>query len=275
MSDWPHFGRCHARDILSRVKAGIPYGRVRRCSWIRKPGNLRSCGRGSNAMADWWDVKQRWRQRWHRWQRQLQRRWEAWCVRRQVRQETRRTHMEAVKEELIEQALARAVLDKSSQELRDALLTEVWERHKEELRQQAVEQVRQEQQEAEEARQERWQAQKAQERRVLEKEAEQLIQEGINRGMADERQEFEERRQRLRSQRDAWKTRAELAEAWIAEHIKELLPGERRVLLRDPEITRFRLHTLNLILSRLGLEVRAKLTDTPQVVACEVAPARW
>jgi hypothetical protein len=183
--------------------------------------------------------------------------------------------MEAVKEELIEQALARAVLDKSSQELRDALLTEVWERHKEELRQQAVEQVRQEQQEAEEARQERWQAQKAQERRVLEKEAEQLIQEGINRGMADERQEFEERRQRLRSQRDAWKTRAELAEAWIAEHIKELLPGERRVLLRDPEITRFRLHTLNLILSRLGLEVRAKLTDTPQVVACEVAPARW
>jgi hypothetical protein len=183
--------------------------------------------------------------------------------------------MEEVKEALIEQALARAVLEKSSKELREALLSEVWERHKEELRQQAVEQKRQEDQEADEARQERWQAQKAEQRRALEREADELIVEGIAKGMADERQEFEERRQRLRAQRDEARTRADAAEGWIIEHVKELLPDGRRTLLHDPEITKFRLHTLNAILSRFGLEVRARLTDTPQVVATEVGPQHW
>jgi hypothetical protein len=183
--------------------------------------------------------------------------------------------MEAVNDGLVEQALARAVLDKSSQELRDALLTEVWEQHKEELRQRATEEVKQEQQEADESRRERWQAQKAEQRRALEREADQLIAEGIQQGMADERQEFAERRQELISQRNAARTRATAAEAWIVEHIKELIPDDRRVLLRDPEITKFRLHSLNVILSRFGLQVRARLTDTPQVVATEVGPARW
>jgi len=183
--------------------------------------------------------------------------------------------MEAVKDGLIEQALAKSILDKSSKELRDALLAEVWERHKEELLQHAVEQLRQEQQEADEVRRERWQAQKAQERRALEKEADQLIAEGIQQGMRDERQEFEERRQRLISQRDEARARADAAEAWIVEHIKELLPDGRQILMRDPEITTFRLHTLNTILSRFGLEVRARLTDTPEVVATEVGPQRW
>jgi hypothetical protein len=176
--------------------------------------------------------------------------------------------MEAVKEGLIEQALATAVLDKGNAELQEALLAVLWERKQPELYERALEQVRQEQQVAEGARQERWQAQKAQARRALAQEAEQLIAEGIQQGMADDRQ-------RLRAQRDEWKAHATVAEAWIVEHVKELLPHERRVLLRDPEITTFRLHTLNLLLSRFGLEVRARLTDTPQVVACEVGPQRW
>jgi hypothetical protein len=77
--------------------------------------------------------------------------------------------MEVEKAGLIETALARAVLDKSSKELRDALLAEVWAQHQEELLQQALEQVRQEQQEAEEARRELWETRKAQERRALKK----------------------------------------------------------------------------------------------------------
>jgi hypothetical protein len=184
--------------------------------------------------------------------------------------------MEAVKDELIEQALAKSILDKSSQELRDALVAEVWAQHREELRQRATEEVNREQQAADESRRERWQAQKAEQRRALEREADQLIAEGIEHGMRDERQEFEERRQRLISQRNEARARADAAEAWIVEHIKELLPPDgRRVLLHDPEITKFRLHTLNGILSRFGLEVKARLTDTPQVVACEVGPQRW
>jgi hypothetical protein len=35
------------------------------------------------------------------------------------------------------------------------------------------------------------------------------------------------------------------------------------------------MYTLNLILSRLGFEVRARLTDTPQLVATEVGPQHW
>jgi hypothetical protein len=184
--------------------------------------------------------------------------------------------MEAVKDGLIEQALARAVLDKSSKELRDALLTEVWAQHHEELYAQALQDVTQQQQAAEDARRERWEAQKAQERRELAREADGLIVEGIAKGMAAERQEFEERRQRLRAQRDAAKARADVAEGWIVELIKELLPPDsRRILLRHPEITKFRLATLNAILSRFGLEVRARLTDTPEFVATETGPQRW
>jgi hypothetical protein len=151
----------------------------------------------------------------------------------------------------------------------------VWAQHREELLQEVLAQVRQEQQEAEEARQERWQAQKAQERRAMEKEAEQLIAEGVHQSMAEERQEFEERRQRLRTQRDAARARPAAAEAWIVDHIKELLPDGRRVLLRDPEITKFRLYSLNTILRRLGFEVKARFTDTPQLVATEVGPQHW
>jgi hypothetical protein len=130
-------------------------------------------------MADWWDVQQRWRQRWARWQRQLQHYGEAWCARRQTVRDTRRERMQAEKAELIETALAKAVLAQSSQELRDALKAEVWEQHKEELMQRALERLREEQWEADEARRERWQAQKAEERRAMEKEGEQFIQEGI------------------------------------------------------------------------------------------------
>jgi len=151
--------------------------------------------------------------------------------------------MEAVKEGLIEQALATAVLDKGSAELHEALLTVLWERKQPELYARALEQVRQDQQEAEATRQERWQAQKAEQRRALEKEADQLIAEGVAKGIADERQEFEERRQRLIGQRNAARTRATDAEAWIIEHIKVLLPDGRNVLLRDAEIPRFGVHT--------------------------------
>jgi hypothetical protein len=222
---------------------------------------------------DMWDLRQRWRQRWTRWQRHIQRRWEAWCVRRQTAQKTRRERMQA--DGLVEQALARAVLDKSSKELRDALIAEVWAQHHEELLQQALEQVHQEQRGKLDALEERLRGRIAEERHAMEAEAEQLIAEGIQQGMAEERQEFTERRTRLRAQRDEWKARATEAEAWIVDHVKELLPDGRRVLLRDPELTKFRLHTLNLILSRFGLEVRARLTDTPQVVACEVGPQHW
>jgi hypothetical protein len=171
--------------------------------------------------------------------------------------------------------LATAVLDKSSPELQEALLAVLWERKQPELYARALEEVRQAQQEAEATRQERWQAQKAQERRALETEAEQLIAEGISQGMADERQDFEERRQRLISQRDEARARADRAEAWIIDHLKALLPDGRRVLLRNSELTKFRLHTVNLILTRLGYEIRARLTDTPQLVATEVGPSHW
>jgi hypothetical protein len=46
-------------------------------------------------------------------------------------------------------------------------------------------------------------------------------------------------------------------------------------LLRSPELTTFRLHTLNTILATHGLAVKARLTDTPQVVATEIGPSRW
>jgi phage-related minor tail protein len=181
--------------------------------------------------------------------------------------------MEVEKTGMIEQALAKAVLDKSGKELRDALLAEVWAQHREELLQQALEQVRHEQQKAEESRKERWEGQKAQERRELVKEAEQLIQEGIDRGMADERQDFEERRQRLIRQRDEAKARADDAETWIVGHIKTLFPSDGgRLLLRNPEIRQFRMYSVNRILSRFGLAVRAKVTDTAQVVATEIGP---
>jgi hypothetical protein len=210
-----------------------------------------------------------------RWGRQMHRRWERWRLRRQAAQQIRREQMEAVKDGLVEQALARAVLDRSSKELRQSLLSEVWEQHKEELREQALEQVREEQREADEARRERWQAQKAEERRALEREVAQTAEADKHREMAEERLEFEERRQRLIRQRHEWKVRATDAEAWIADHLKHLFPDGQQILLRDPEITTFRLHTVNLILSRVGLEVKSRATDTPRQVATEVGPARW
>ena len=92
--------------------------------------------------------------------------------------------------------------------------------------------------------------------------------------MAEERQDFEARRQRLISQRNEARTRAAEAESWIVDHIAHLLPDGSRVLLRNAEITRFRLHTLNTILQRAGLEVRSRLTDAPPI-ATEVGPQHW
>jgi hypothetical protein len=183
--------------------------------------------------------------------------------------------MEAVQEGLIGQALATAVLDKSSPELQEALLAVLWERKREELLQQALEQVREEQRGTLEALEERLRGRMAQARRDMEREADEVIQQGIHQGLANEREDFAERRQRLIRQRNEWKARASDAEAWITSHIQELLPAGRRVLLRGPEITKFRLHSLNLILSRLGFEVKAQLTDTMEIVACEVGPQHW
>jgi hypothetical protein len=94
-------------------------------------------------------------------------------------------------------------------------------------------------------------------------------------GIREKEEEFEERRQRLIRQRNEWKARATEAEAWIADHLKQLLPDGQQVLLRGPEIQQFKEYRLNAILSRIGLQVRSRLTDTPQVVATEVGPARW
>jgi hypothetical protein len=46
------------------------------------------------------------------------------------------------------------------------------------------------------------------------------------------------------------------------------------VLLRNAEIRKFRLYTLNLILSRVGFEVKARLTDASPI-ATEIAAQHW
>jgi hypothetical protein len=178
-------------------------------------------------------------------------------------------------DELVQGALARAVLDKSSKELRDALVAEVWAQHQEELLQKALEQVRTEQEGTLEALKERLRGRIAEERHAMEREVTQIAEADKNREMAEERQEFEERRLRLINQRNMWKSRATAAEAWIADHIKQLFPDGQEVLLRDPEIRQFKLYSANAILTSVGLKVKSRLTDTPQVVATEVGPQRW
>jgi len=183
--------------------------------------------------------------------------------------------METMTHDLILDGVAEAILSQpGSSKLEEAILNKVWERHQEALYARALDQVRQEQQEADEARREAWRVQKAQERRALEREAAQTAEADKDREMAEERQDFEERRQRLRAQRDEARTRASEAEAWIVDHITHLLPDGSRVLLRHAELTRFRQHTLNAILQHVGLEVRSRLTDAPPM-SVEVGPQRW
>jgi hypothetical protein len=95
-----------------------------------------------------------------------------------------------------------------------------------------------------------------------------------NRAMAAEREEFETRLGRLIAQRDAWKARAVMAEEWVIDHIRHLLPDESYVLLRHAEISRLRLHTANAVLQHAGLEIRSRLTDAAPV-AVETGPACW
>jgi hypothetical protein len=231
-------------------------------------------------MLDWDDRKARWRHRWSRWRA----RWtgnfgrilpmSARGEKAAAIRATGRTRMDDTIEAGIEQALARTVLEKSSRELREALLAEVWAQHREALQQQAVEAVRSEHQHElarlEEALRDRF----ARERQGLEHELEGELE---RRWQAEQRrldEDMGERLQRLRQTRESWKARAEAAESQLTFLLTQLLSEERRRYLRDSHIEKLDIVGLNGILHRHGWAIRSAARPSERVVKTMLGPNR-
>jgi hypothetical protein len=231
-------------------------------------------------MLDWDDRKARWRHRWSRWRA----RWtgnfgsmlpmSARGEKAAAIRATGRTRMDDTIETGVQQALARTVLEKSSRELREALLAEVWAQHREALQQQAFEAVRREHQHElarlEEALRDRF----ARERQGLEHELEAELERRWQAEQHRLEEDMGERLQRLRTTREGWKARAEAAEAQLVFLIQQLLSEERRRYLRDSHVEKLDLSGLNGILHRHGLAIRAAARPSERVVKTMLGPNR-
>jgi hypothetical protein len=174
----------------------------------------------------------------------------------------------------VQQALARTVLEKSSRELREALLAEVWAQHREALEQQAFEAVRAEHAHALAAREEALKDRYAQERKQLEHELENELE---RRWQTEQRrldEDMGERLQRLRQTREGWKARAEAAEAQLVFLLTQLLSEERRRYLRDSHVEKLDLSGLNRLLAPHGWAIRAAARPSERVVKTMLGPNR-
>jgi hypothetical protein len=181
--------------------------------------------------------------------------------------------MDDVVEAGIQQALARTVLDQSSQALREALLLEVWERHRSELQAQAVDAIRAEHRQALEDLEEALRDRTAHERRQLEHDADAAIEEGIQRGMAEATLDYEERLAERKQQRDQARQERDEATHLLLQVLRQVI-GPKPVYLHSRGITELDLYRLNRVLSRHGLRLRAKQTASERQVQTQLEVGR-
>jgi hypothetical protein len=181
--------------------------------------------------------------------------------------------MDDVVEAGIQQALARTVLDQSSQALREALLLEVWERHRAELQAQALAAVREEHAQALEDLQERLRDGVARERRQLEHDADAAIEEGIQRGLAEATLDYEERLAECKQQRDQARQDRDEATHLLLQVLRQVI-GPKPVYLHSRGITELDLYRLNRVLSRHGLRLRSKRTASERQVQTQLEVGR-
>jgi hypothetical protein len=174
----------------------------------------------------------------------------------------------------VQHALARTVLEKSSRELREALLAEVWVQHREALQQQALEAVREEHRHELAAREEALKDRFAQERKVLERELAQQEDVLYAKLTQDFTEEYGDRIGRLKQTRESWKARAEAAEAQLVFLLQQLLHEERRRYLADSHVEKLDLAGLNNILHRHGWAIRSAARPSERVVKTMLGPNR-
>jgi hypothetical protein len=174
----------------------------------------------------------------------------------------------------VQEALARTVLEKSSKELREALLAVLWAEHREALERQALEAIRAEHQHELARLEEAVKDRAAQERQALERELAQEEERLYAKLTQDFTEEYGERLQRLRQTRESWKARAEAAESQLVFLIQQLLSEERRRYLRDSHVEKLDLGGLNGILHRHGWAIRSAARPSERVVKTMLGPNR-
>ena len=170
--------------------------------------------------------------------------------------------MVEVKDGLVEQALAKAVLEKSSQELRDALLAEVWERHRETLEAQALETVRREHQRELASLKEHLRDEAAKERRALRTELELELERRYRQQEHELDLEMAARLARRRAARETARQERDRAERLLLALVKQVLSPQAKRYLADAGVTELDVFTVNQVLAKFGVRVRCEPRPT-------------
>jgi hypothetical protein len=227
-------------------------------------------------MLDFWNRKQPLLKVWRRCRRLMSDRQECRRQRREQAAARRKARVDEAIQQGIREAQVKLIVQELDEDYFKLIVEEVYRRKRPELEGRCLEELKAAHAGELSALKEQLRDEGARHKKAVEREADRLIEEGITRGIADERLDYDERIARLKVQRDEARNRANLAESLLVHIMKELV-GDRRVYLFSGGngIHQFPLHTLNSGLARHGLTVKAKQTASERQVACQIDPQNW
>jgi len=180
-----------------------------------------------------------------------------------------------VETQVLQRAHVKNLVSQLDESFLKTVKEELYQEHSEELRAQALIEIRDEHREALEREREKARDELAKFKAMLEDEVEGELDRRFEQGRRELRDELSEQLDTLKEQRDKARQQLGQAEGLLVSIVKQMLGTRKSVYLRSVGIEELDLEALNAVLAKHRLHVHAEMRYSERTVHCKIKADQW